>query len=1311
MSTVNTQNALGFQYSLFTNGDFISASNNLCIGNNIVINSTGLGPNIVNSNLTSLGTITNLTASSGSIGNLYVGSSTVGSINTNTFYAGSSTIGTLYTSYATSSNLSSSSGTINNLYSNSGTIGNLATNLLQLNQGTSNTLFVKSGTINNLSITNGTASNFYIQSGTISNLIVNGNTNNIPPIYITSATPNLLPANNYFNGTNGTLTSNTTPATQNISLQAANSIWTQGAFIASSDQRIKTNIKIADTSIALQNILDLPLMSFSYIDTIENGSSPVVGMIAQNVKQVVPEAITLALGTIPSIYKLAENIELVDENVLLTVSYNDNNMMIEGKLELTVEDIGKILVDIIDLGINTITVSKWDNFDITKNVFIYGPQINDFHTVDEPYLGILCMGGIQELNNRINTSVNSINSSISSLSTNVDTNVNTINQTLDTINSHLLFLDNTTQTANGNITILQTNTTSLMNLMDTIYRGTNSLTLTNSIPIQEPITSDIMVGNILLGYDSNNHTSIQSVIPADYSLAGGRLDLCTTRSNKDPRQIPRISILSGAGGNGNVGIGTTNPSTNLDVIGTARITKTLLVNNIVMGSTTLKNSGNNSTNFILPDSNGNNGNVLMTDGNGKTNWNDISNYIGLQNIINNIDQLIDTSNNNKMNINILLNDTINNTNIITNISNQVNKNNSDISILQTYNTLLLNLINKIKNNTTQATDNISIINNAIESLNIKIDNNNIDTNKLITDNTNIITDLSNQVNKNNSDISILQTYNTLLLNLINKINNNTTQATDNINIINNTIDSLNIKIDNNNKDISILQNNNIDTNKLITDNTDRIFNVSNQVNKNNSDISILQTYNTLLLNLINKINNNTTQATDNINIINNTIDSLNIKIDNNNKDISILQNNNIDTNKLITDNTDRIYNVSNQVNTNTTNISILQTYNTLLSNLINKINNNSDQLSNNINNLEIEFKSLGVEMNTLHTNKTMITEQLNTIYRGSNSMTLTNSIPIQEPITSDIMVGNILLGYDSNNHTSIQSVIPADYSLAGGRLDLCTTRSNKDPRQIPRISILSGAGGNGNVGIGTTNPSTNLDVIGTARITKTLLVNNIVMGSTTLKNSGNNSTNFILPDSNGNNGNVLMTDGNGNTSWIDNKQPVHIRYSDIPSIISYWDSINNNYNTVSNYDNLVSNYYYLSWVNNIPKDQNNLSNNNWNNGLFTVQVNGLYNINISLQTNTQVYLFISKGNDSNPAISSSTNIINNLTDYNTLIISNISNNINNQFYITNINTIVSLLTTDYLIFGLYSTDNGALIANSTNIAPNSQFTITLVQRT
>ena len=1036
MNTVDTQNALGFQYSLFTNGDFISASNNLCIGNNIVINSTGLGPNIVNSNLTSLGTITNLSASAGSISNLYIGSSTAGSIYMNTSYAGSSTIGTLYTSYATSSNLSSSSGTITNLYSNSGTIGNLATNLLQLNQGTSNTLFVKSGTINNLSITNGTASNFYIQSGTISNLIVNGNTNNIPPIYITSATPNQLPANNYFNGTIG-ITPNNIPATQNISLQAANSIWTQGAFIASSDQRIKTNIKIADTSIALQNILDLPLMSFSYIDTIENGSSPVVGMIAQNVKQVVPEAITLALGTIPSIYKLADNIELVDENVLLTVSYNDNNMMIEGKLELTVEDIGKILVDIIDLGINTITVSKWNNFDIIKSVFIYGPQINDFHTVDEPYLGILCMGGIQELNNIYNTSVDSINSSISNLSTNVDTNVNTINQTLDTINSHLLFLDNTTQTANGNITILQTNTTSLMNLMDTIYRGTNSLTLTNSIPIQEPITSDIMVGNILLGYDSNNHTSIQSVIPASYSLAGGRLDLCTARSNKDPRQVPRISILSGAGGNGNVGIGTTNPSTNLEVVGTARITNTLLVNNIVMGSTTLKNSGNNSTNFILPDSNGNNGNVLITDGNGKTNWNDLG-----------IDQI-----NNKIDI----------------IFNNINNIDSNINVLQS--------------------NNITIYNN--------------------------------------------------------------------INTIDTTIGTI------------------------------------------NSDI----------------------------NIINSDITNINSYID------------------------------------------------------------------------------------TLQIDKTSLTNQLNTIYRGANTLILTNSIPIQEPIINDIMVGNILLGYDSNNYTSIQSVIPADYSLACGRLDLCTAISNKDSSQVPRITILSGAGGNGNVGIGTTKPSTNLEVIGTARISNTLLVDNIVMGSTTLKNSGNNSTNFILPNSNGNNGQILSTDGNGNTSWVDNKQPIHIRYSDIPNIISYWDPINNNYNTVSNYNYTVSNYYYLSWVNNIPKDQINLSNNNWNNGLFTVPVNGLYNINISLQTNTQVYLFISKGNDSNPAISSSTNIINNLTDYNTLIISNISNNINNQFYITNINTIVSLLTTDYLIFGLYSMDNGALIANSSNIGPNSQFTITLVQRT
>lgn len=189
-------------------------------------------------------------------------------------------------------------------------------------------------------------------------------------------------------------------------------IWTESAFFITSDRRIKTNIIEADTSIVLNKILQLPIMTYNYIDIIEDGSHKVYGMISQSVQQVFPEAISIQTSYIPSIYKLATNIELnEDDNVVIMVDIPDNSeLKVGGNVKLIIENIeGKYKTTVVSFTSSQLIVPKWEKFDITKKVFVYGAEIDDFHILDKPYLGIVCMGGIQELSKRNDTLSDTVN--------------------------------------------------------------------------------------------------------------------------------------------------------------------------------------------------------------------------------------------------------------------------------------------------------------------------------------------------------------------------------------------------------------------------------------------------------------------------------------------------------------------------------------------------------------------------------------------------------------------------------------------------------------------------------------------------------------------------------------------------------------------------------------------------------------------------------------------------------------------------------------------------------------------------------------
>jgi len=162
----------------------------------------------------------------------------------------------------------------------------------------------------------------------------------------------------------------------------------------------KENIKFADSNEILEKIIKLPLLNYNFIDNKHYEGNTVYGLIAQNVKKILPEAITITSQYIPNIYTNANSTELYNNKVIITVNYIVE-IKIDETLKIIVNDI-PFYVNIFDFTKDTITVTRWNNYRESDDVFVYGTLNNDFHTLNQPYLGVLCMGGIQELTKQIN---------------------------------------------------------------------------------------------------------------------------------------------------------------------------------------------------------------------------------------------------------------------------------------------------------------------------------------------------------------------------------------------------------------------------------------------------------------------------------------------------------------------------------------------------------------------------------------------------------------------------------------------------------------------------------------------------------------------------------------------------------------------------------------------------------------------------------------------------------------------------------------------------------------------------------------------
>ena len=164
--------------------------------------------------------------------------------------------------------------------------------------------------------------------------------------------------------------------------------------INSSDSRIKSNIvDISDTS-ALDKIRLITPKTYTYKDTIHRGTDTVIGFIAQDVKEVIPEATSTRTDQIPNIFEVAN---VTSNNILNFTTFDtstlDSNSNTINLRTIYDQEINATIDEVID----SHTIRVIDDLHGNDVVFVYGQVVDDFLFLKKDYIFTLSTAALQEI--------------------------------------------------------------------------------------------------------------------------------------------------------------------------------------------------------------------------------------------------------------------------------------------------------------------------------------------------------------------------------------------------------------------------------------------------------------------------------------------------------------------------------------------------------------------------------------------------------------------------------------------------------------------------------------------------------------------------------------------------------------------------------------------------------------------------------------------------------------------------------------------------------------------------------------------------
>jgi hypothetical protein len=176
-------------------------------------------------------------------------------------------------------------------------------------------------------------------------------------------------------------------------------VWANGGgFLATSDARIKNITGITNNEADLATLQQIQVTDYTYKDEISQGSGRQKKVVAQQVKEIYPVAVSQSTGIIPSVLELAKSVKIIDKSTAISTS-KPHGFITGDEVKLILDKSGEKTY--------TITVTAPDSFTvpttINESVFVYGKKVKDLLNVDYDALTTLNISATQQLIKEIET--------------------------------------------------------------------------------------------------------------------------------------------------------------------------------------------------------------------------------------------------------------------------------------------------------------------------------------------------------------------------------------------------------------------------------------------------------------------------------------------------------------------------------------------------------------------------------------------------------------------------------------------------------------------------------------------------------------------------------------------------------------------------------------------------------------------------------------------------------------------------------------------------------------------------------------------
>ena len=183
---------------------------------------------------------------------------------------------------------------------------------------------------------------------------------------------------------------------------ANSTLYGPGPYSSSSDTRIKENIVDVDDTSALTIVRQIQPKRYNYVDRQNKGDSPVWGFIAQQVAGVLDYAVDTITQFIPNVY---ESASVGSDNHTITLNDKTTTDLVVGMtIRLTKADDSSVETNISSIVDNKNFTVECDLTDVKNDdnkVFVYGIQVDDFHSLNKDAIFTVATAALQEVDREL----------------------------------------------------------------------------------------------------------------------------------------------------------------------------------------------------------------------------------------------------------------------------------------------------------------------------------------------------------------------------------------------------------------------------------------------------------------------------------------------------------------------------------------------------------------------------------------------------------------------------------------------------------------------------------------------------------------------------------------------------------------------------------------------------------------------------------------------------------------------------------------------------------------------------------------------